>query len=780
MQSTYIKNFLADEKKIDDLFFAIVSFSRPSIRRDKDLRGWNCKLFVEEILLFFTKDNSKFLTNNFVCNSLVIIAAFEFAWHKKRRTPKSTLTRKQFHNFMEAMFLFSHLWEMYLVSDDNVQDEILFIGEFLRARHKLPKVKGVQFNTDVSEEEWTRAFKDIDKSSDEEISFGEVCRYVTKRIISPKKYTALAISDSEKTEHTESNRRGMRAFSTRKEQTKKVIELMDQLSFRVDGSMFAVDMPTLSSPSCRPADVLERQCTLDSLRHMIDHSAEDSCAVGDDTSCTGMSVVRLIQQKRQQPALMGDSRSRSQAGSPTTNMDFYTAANALKAANDFQNTRARLALRSKVFSSARAMPDSPPGGGDSTLRGPQEERVRRSVAQDLDKASVNKQNSFSAKFPDVSRMNPRPYPHSQIRLEDDDPDLKFLFVTENLKELNRDASSVAQSCDADSNYIPLDRCNLSHYSGGSEQEAQLHSSLSIRVQSDVGGSIHTHSMQQLSFDRDTGRRPVHIGGGDVSIALSSVLNDGANDDMTLNDCSVASGADGCPQTEENVQPQSQNVSLAHSATVTNSFGPLDSYAARPATPSTAALASTTLGHSRTTFQSQPHLHTPQPHVVAPFARKSCALPGPFYRSRVSPPRAQLRPGSAPARTANISLGLPEGGREWAARELELKYYPPKEELGYYVQRAKSSSRSRQTTGAPRGAQNYRVLTGQRGGRVPASQPLCHSWMKDEVAGFVHGRTVRDSRVPMNTKKARAVESLRRAQLASGVKPSGGAMLKKTR
>lgn len=113
MQTVNIKNFLDDKKSLSELFAQVVIYSRPHVRKNRT--GMNDKVAIEEILLYFAKDCSTFLTNNFVCNTLVIIAAFEFALNKKVRTVRSKISEVQFQRFMEAMFLYSHLWEMFLV-----------------------------------------------------------------------------------------------------------------------------------------------------------------------------------------------------------------------------------------------------------------------------------------------------------------------------------------------------------------------------------------------------------------------------------------------------------------------------------------------------------------------------------------------------------------------------------------------------------------------------------------------------------------------------------------
>jgi hypothetical protein len=865
MQTVNIKNFLSDKTNLHALFCSIVTYSRPNVRKDR--RGMKDRLAIEEILLYFTKDASTFITNNFVCNSLVIIAAFEFALNKKVRTVRSKIDEKQFLRFMEAMFLFSHLWEMYLVSDDHVQDEILFIGEFIRCKHKLAKIKGFYFKKEISDEDWAAAFKDIDKSSDKEVSFAEVCHYyVIKHLISPKKYAALAISHPKDIKHTLSDRRNMRIFSTRRENTKRLIDMVRQLSFKVDGNVFAVDLPT--APSSRGLE-LTRQSSLKSsvnnsmasLRSMIlqMHDDDDSQVIqedcGDDTTAgnneasalgneenvaSRLSLFRTIKQKKQalqqEPnssmanmmttttATNSDTDYDRREGPcqqqqeehkhkhkqqeehkgevPATNtMDFYFAVNAAQAATDLANTRKRLALvRSSLFISETIPDHAVPTETQRkaahlrTLHATTaNKQINHTSAQKYNNKMKNtKQESFLSKFPDPTKINPHPCPLDYHQHDDDDdPDLKYMFVTENRTLF--DNASTAQS-DIDSNYIHVDTSNLSHYSDTAAEVSVSHgtealpphlsslpnnslpnNSLSIRVQSDFGGSIHTNSlgMQHLSFDRDTGRKPPHLG-GDASIALGSVANDDdghtvgdgmmLTDNMSLLDDAVPQGETMTDDIVESPQP---------TPALGNAFSPLDNYAThRKSSPHVGmkmdldSRAEYTSAASSSSALARPC--TMSRVESAPSTRGAHTTDSHFYKT------TGHRPGSAPAHTHSINLSLaPQGCNQ----ELEAKYYPPARELGYYVRRAKSSPKKKRPEVC--GRSTYRVPNCLRGPAVPLTPPLCHSWMLDEEEGRLGGRgqthggdgdegrmatMMRVEKVPLCAKKSQAIANIRRNKL----------------
>ena len=241
----------------------------------------------------------------------------------------------------------------------------------------------------VTDEAWAAAFKDIDKSCDEEISFSEICQYVSKHLISPKKYAALGIVHPKEIKYTVSDRRGMRIFSTHKEKTRKTLALMVDLSFKVDGGTFA----TGSTPSpitrqkngtilCSPHNMTPLKNLITTMKENINsdcvqesHGEEEKEGKGaggvhdleasglfsnEQNMATRMSLIKMIQHKKQsQPpepqqgqgqgqhefpspmhvfpvSIIDDNLDNEDLADqlPETTMDFYSISTAARMAKD--------------------------------------------------------------------------------------------------------------------------------------------------------------------------------------------------------------------------------------------------------------------------------------------------------------------------------------------------------------------------------------------------------------------------------------------------------------
>jgi hypothetical protein len=853
MQTVNIKQFLTNKPLIHSIFSDVVTFNRPHVRKNRN--GMNDKLAIEEILLYFAKDINSFLTNNFVCNSLVIIASFEFAIHRKR-TQKSKISEKQFHSFLEAMFLFSHVWELYLVSDDNVQDEILFYGEYCRSKEKMGKMKGFSFLCEVSDEEWANEFQLIDRSKDDEITFIEASKYVTKHVVTPKKYTAAAIDSSKYVKHSDSDRRNMRVFTTKRENTQKVINLVAQLSFKVDGKMFAVDLPSGNKFSSYNKLIRSRQNTssnLTSLRNVLDRMhdvtydeqiKEDldvaadhhaSSLANDENVASRLSLFRLIKQKkaerrRQQndadcwsseddidveneSKQIDDTQGGCQIAEVATEGNnnvlsggavFGVVRQAQIAKNmisDLQRTRQRLTMRKANFD-ARLVPDH------ATKTETQKKAAhmrqlhcvpsKESMVKTAQRFNRKQEKTFAMKFPadPVKATNEQhrpPMHHNTLPAGSiDDAEASFLFVTEN--RLNFDNTSLSPS-DLDSNYMAVETrlgAKIEEiYGDGPSCEVQPQTSLSIRVQSDFGGSIHTNSMQHLSFDRDMSRKPPNMK-GDASIDLSAHGIDFA-DDMTLNDhnidddvtrnmlnpvsareVSVANKIDR-ERARENERekfmlkcadkgpmPQTHSYDNAEMNDMPK-FEPLNYYARRKEEIETETVDGERVVYVGSDIRREDNVSVTRmdsaPPKLSQFNDSNIEEGSYFYGSTLG---SAARPGSAPARTVNLAL-TPVGDVE----ELEKKYYPPAKQLGYYVQRAKSPTKINKGRIAERPRSTYRAPVRRDMDCAPRS-PVYHSWMEPggntqdtRRTETMHQRT---RAAPMSVKKALAISHLRRHNL----------------
>jgi len=817
-QTVNIKQFLDNKHLVHDIFCDVVIYNRPHVRKNRN--GMNDKLAIEEVLLYFAKDANSFLTNNFVCNSLVIIAAFDFAHNRKIRTQKSRISEKQFQSFLEAMFLFSHLWELYLVSDDNVQDEILFHGEFVRSREKVSKMKGFEFKEEVSEEEWASHFHLMDSNQNDEVTFNEVAKYVTKHVVTPKKYASFAISLSKHIKHSNSDRKNMRVFTTKRENTKKVINLVSQLSFKVDGRMFAVDLSPFEGGSFRSwtRDRFSTSYNLKSLRNVLNQLEDDaareeqvtpdggsggagtgsggeqeaSSLANDENVASRMSLFRLIREqkaalKQQENGLNpGDeeqSEGETELDDLTDNGNSETkkspkprpskkikcevrskATSSSKLSTDLLKTRQRLAM-SKARFEASLVPDHA-AKTETQLRAAQMREIhcvptKESMEKTARRFMGKQEKTFAMKFLEESKHTAcqlqRPRPVAQPT--DDDGDESFLFVTENRH--NFDNSSQGAS-DTDSNYMAVDTRFADKidqiYGDGPSCEMLPQNSLSIKVQSDFGGSIHTSSMQHLSFDRDVSRKPPHID-AEASIELS--VNDyDVPDDVSLSNKYRDEGTRAGSKTSSSLLKSDGNMTYSKRTTSTDEkegeppkFEPLNHYARRSSGPD----AGKRVEYSGSVVSTGPHT-TISRVESAPSRRRD---QGEFNDSSFIQTGAghhfyatdKTRPGSAPARPVNLALtvGSPD--------DLEKKYYPPSKKLGYYVQRAKSPDKSRVKSSTDRPRSTYRAPS-RPDNVARSSSPLYHAWME---TGLQRTRKINANQrpVPMSMKKTQAIKRLRR-------------------
>lgn len=821
-QTVNIKQFLDNKHLVHDIFCDVVIYNRPHVRKNRN--GMNDKLAIEEVLLYFAKDANAFLTNNFVCNSLVIIAAFDYAYNRKIRTQKSRISEKQFLSFLEAMFLFSHLWELYLVSDDNVQDEILFHGEFMRSRDKVSKMKGFEFKEEVSEEEWEKHYHLIDANQNDEVTFSEVTKYVAKQVVTPKKYASSAISLSKHIKHSNSDRRNMRVFTTKLEKTQKVINLVSQLSFKVDGRMFAVDLSPFEGESFR-GWTRSRQSTsysLRNLRNVLNQLEADTLAEnqlqgttgggsgGADTgtgsgagkgtgSGTGtgsgadqepsslaneenvasrLSLFRLIREQKaalrnqeNDPNSVSEDESNGEvelddatgrddgktqkSHKPRSNSfkcEVRSKTETTKLATDLLKTRQQLAM-SKARFEASLVPDH--AAKTETQRRAAQMRemhcvpTKEAMEKTARRFKGKQEKAFAMKFPDETMQVMYPYQRPAPRATEEDGDASFLFVTDNRRQF--DCSSQGMS-DADSNYMTVET-NFADkideiYDDGPSGEVLPQNSLSIRVQSDFGGSIHTNSMQHLSFDRDVSRKPPHID-GDASIDLS--VNDYDLPDDLANVTGAGSKTSSSLKSDGKTKVSKPTASTGEKEGLKPKFEPLKHYARRSSGPDSGSRVE----YSGSVGSAGPH--TVSRVESAPTARRdqgvfndsNCVQTGGshFYTSD------KTRPGSAPARAVNLALivGSPD--------DLEKKYYPPVKQLGYYVQRAKSPDRSRAQSKMERPRSTYRAPS--RPNEVTtSSSPVYHAWME---TGLQRQRKANASQrpVPMSMKKTQAIKRLRR-------------------
>jgi hypothetical protein len=82
---------------------------------------------------------------------------------------------------------------MFAAADDNIDDDSIFVEEFMRAKEKIEKIEGVSFTKEISIDQWMKEFHKIDSGANDDsegwISFREFANYCCRTIITPEAYS---------------------------------------------------------------------------------------------------------------------------------------------------------------------------------------------------------------------------------------------------------------------------------------------------------------------------------------------------------------------------------------------------------------------------------------------------------------------------------------------------------------------------------------------------------------------------------------------------------------
>jgi len=200
MQSK-LKRLLNNKKQMDKVFKSIAS-----IDKGRGKLGKSYDINYGELIQFFMKRDESHALKSLTVEKEVIKVAFTYVAGDPL---KNVINKKQFRVFLPTLFLFTELWKVFEIVDDNVDDKKIFLGEFERAYKSFQDASGqVQpIKTDaaisgvkvdksiISEEEWRNAFTILDKDKNGHISFLEFCSYAADNIISPMDFI-----DQERTE----------------------------------------------------------------------------------------------------------------------------------------------------------------------------------------------------------------------------------------------------------------------------------------------------------------------------------------------------------------------------------------------------------------------------------------------------------------------------------------------------------------------------------------------------------------------------------------------------
>mmetsp|Transcript_2718 Transcript_2718/g.4080 ORF Transcript_2718/g.4080 Transcript_2718/m.4080 type:complete len:325 (-) Transcript_2718:311-1285(-) len=188
--ATVFQELLRDKKRMHDLYDEIARYGK--VDGHINMTG---KISMIEVILYIDKSENPIFQGVFAKEPIVAKEAFDFAVGKMDH--EHELTRKEFRKLLPAMLLFSHLWKIFEVADNSIDDKRIFKHEFMSSKKTIESIEGVRVS-DVTDEEWEAAFTKLDQNKSGFITFKEFCKYCVKKIISPDFYLK---SGTEETDH---------------------------------------------------------------------------------------------------------------------------------------------------------------------------------------------------------------------------------------------------------------------------------------------------------------------------------------------------------------------------------------------------------------------------------------------------------------------------------------------------------------------------------------------------------------------------------------------------
>lgn len=188
------KDLFQDKKAMAKLFAEIASYGHEDRKEDVsqtaishlDIKD---KICLSEIIFFINRDANPIFAKCLTKNTAVIKEAFKFAIGPKSSKNYTTyeMGKKSFRKLLPALLLFTELYNIFATADSSIDDDKIFPNEYRKSRHTICNIPGVTVNA-VSEEDWEKEFKTIDKNKNGYITFGEFCKYSLAKIITPSFY----------------------------------------------------------------------------------------------------------------------------------------------------------------------------------------------------------------------------------------------------------------------------------------------------------------------------------------------------------------------------------------------------------------------------------------------------------------------------------------------------------------------------------------------------------------------------------------------------------------
>lgn len=200
---TKVLQIITNEDKMEILFKKIAQYghNKENIRH-AHLGRKNDTLCLPEILLFASKGQDAIFSFMCVDPLSILKEAFYYAVSVntlntdeiERIVMRKDMSLLTFFNFMENLFMFSRLWQIFVAADDGIEDEFISREEFCRAKGKLESMGGVKMYRDLTDAQWAKGFSYIDDSKDEQIEFSEFIHFCVRFIITPEEYLIKAVA----------------------------------------------------------------------------------------------------------------------------------------------------------------------------------------------------------------------------------------------------------------------------------------------------------------------------------------------------------------------------------------------------------------------------------------------------------------------------------------------------------------------------------------------------------------------------------------------------------
>ena len=100
----------------------------------------------------------------------------------------SQISIEHFHRLLASIYLFSHVWDVLGVVDED-HDKRITRAEFAKAKDLCSSMKFLHIGN-ISDGEWNRKFNILDTDHNGVVSFYELCSYISRNVVNIETYLA--------------------------------------------------------------------------------------------------------------------------------------------------------------------------------------------------------------------------------------------------------------------------------------------------------------------------------------------------------------------------------------------------------------------------------------------------------------------------------------------------------------------------------------------------------------------------------------------------------------